>query len=45
MVGVKFAGSQRFPLMTVTTNPDRREEHEGSRKTIARGMPDDSGVT
>jgi hypothetical protein len=23
----------------------RREEHEGNRKTIARGMPGDSGVT
>jgi hypothetical protein len=29
----------------VTKKPDRREEHEVSRKTIARGMPDVSGVT
>jgi hypothetical protein len=26
---------------TVTTEPGRREEHEVSRKTIARGMPGD----
>jgi hypothetical protein len=30
---------------TVTKKPDRRGEHEISRKTIARGMPGDSGVT
>jgi hypothetical protein len=30
---------------TVTTKPDHRGEREGSRKTIARGMPGDSGVT
>jgi hypothetical protein len=27
--------------MTVTKKPDRRGEHEVSRKTIARGMPGD----
>jgi hypothetical protein len=26
--------------MTVTRKPDRREEHEGNRKTIAQGMPE-----
>jgi hypothetical protein len=30
---------------TVTNKPDRRGEREISRKTIARGMPGDSGVT
>jgi hypothetical protein len=29
----------------VAKEPDRRGEHEVSRKTIARGMPGDSGVT
>jgi hypothetical protein len=29
----------------VTNKPDRRGEREISRKTIARGMPGDSGVT
>jgi hypothetical protein len=32
-------------LMTVTNKPDHRGDHEVSRKTIARGMPGDSGVT
>jgi hypothetical protein len=32
-------GGNSFPLMTVTRKPDRRGEHEGNRKTIARGMP------
>jgi hypothetical protein len=31
--------------MTVTTKPDHRGEHEGNRKTIARGMPGETGVT
>jgi len=31
--------------MTVTKKPDRRGEHEISRKTIARGMPGETGVT
>jgi hypothetical protein len=31
--------------MTVTRKPDHRGEHEVSRKTIAQGMPGDSGVT
>src|SRR6476660_9009935 len=30
---------------TVTTKPGHRGEREVSRKTIARGMPGDSGVT
>src|SRR6478736_1364613 len=30
---------------TVSNKPGHRGEHEVSRKTIARGMPDDSGVT
>jgi hypothetical protein len=34
-----------IPLATVTTKPDHREDHEGNRKTIARGMPGDAGVT
>ena len=41
--GVKSAGS--VPLATVTTKPDHRGEHVISRKAIARGMPDDFGVT
>jgi hypothetical protein len=31
--------------MTVTRKPDHRGEHEGNRKTIARGMPGKTGVT
>jgi hypothetical protein len=34
-----------FPPMTVTRKPDHRGEYEVSRKTIAQGMPGDSGVT
>ena len=36
-----LASSRResFPPATVTNKPDRRGEHEVSRKTIARGMP------
>jgi hypothetical protein len=34
-----------YPLTTVARKPGRRGEHEGNRKTIARGMPGDSGVT
>jgi hypothetical protein len=30
---------------TVTRKPDHRGEHEISRKTIARGMPGETGVT
>jgi hypothetical protein len=30
---------------TVSNKPGHREEHEGNRKTIARGMPGRSGVT
>ena len=36
---------QEDARMTVTNKPDRRGEHEVSRKTIARGMPGVSGVT
>ncbi len=32
-------------LMTVARKPGHRGEHEGNRKTIAWGMPGDSGVT
>src|SRR6266566_4024210 len=30
---------------TVSNKPGHRGEHEGSRKTIARGMPGETGVT
>jgi hypothetical protein len=30
---------------TGTRKPGPREEHEGNRKTIARGMPGETGVT
>jgi hypothetical protein len=36
---------EAIPQVTVAKEPDRRGEHEGNRKTIARGMPGDSGVT
>src|SRR5437667_8924150 len=35
--GVKLAGA--IPPMTVANKPGHRGEHEGNRKTIARGMP------
>jgi hypothetical protein len=35
---------QRFSGMTVTTKPDHRGEHEGNRKTFARGRPGCSAV-
>jgi hypothetical protein len=38
-------GENKFSPMTVTKKPDRRGEYDISRKTIARGMPGDSGVT
>src|SRR5438552_18682933 len=31
--------------MTVSNKPGHRGEHEGNRKTIARGMPGETGVT
>src|SRR4030088_1236478 len=31
--------------MTVANKPGHRGEHEGNRKTIARGMPGEPGVT
>src|SRR5436309_15735078 len=40
------ASSLREETQTTGTNkPDRRGEHEISRKTIARGMPGETGVT
>src|SRR5258708_104812 len=33
------ARTKPYPETTVTKEPDRRGEHEVSRKTIARGMP------
>jgi hypothetical protein len=38
-------GENKFSLATVTKKPDRRGEYDISRKTIAWGMPGDSGVT
>src|SRR6266849_9184770 len=38
-------GQPLNPRMTVTRRIRRRGEHEGNRKTIARGMPGVSGVT
>ena len=35
----------RIPLTTVANKPGHRGEHEVSRKTTARGMPGESGVT
>src|SRR5882724_12547187 len=51
--GVKFAeaksaqpgADQPYSRMTVAKKAGHRGEHEISRKTIARGMPGDSGVT
>jgi hypothetical protein len=37
--------AEAIPPATVANKPGRRGEHEISRKTIARGMPGDSGVT
>src|SRR5882672_7597989 len=34
-----------YSQMTVTNKPDHRGEREVSRKTIARGMPGETGVT
>ena len=36
---------EAIPPATVTIEPDHRGEHVISRNTIARGMPDESGVT
>ena len=41
--GVKL--TEAISQATVTTKPDHRGDHVISRKTIARGMPDDLGVT
>src|ERR1700681_4085040 len=41
--GVKLA--EATPLATVARKPGHRGERAISRKTIARGMPGDSGVT
>src|ERR1700732_2936258 len=35
----------QLSLATGANSPGHRGDHEGSRKTIARGMPGDSGVT
>jgi hypothetical protein len=35
-----FKFAELISQATVTTKPDRREEHEGNRKTIAQGMSD-----
>ena len=43
--GVKFLGSESFSGMTVAKKPGHRGEHEAAVKTIARGVPGDSGVT
>jgi hypothetical protein len=40
-----FKFAQETARATVTKKPDRRGEHEGTRKTIARGMPGVFGVT
>jgi hypothetical protein len=40
--GVKFSGVIRW--MTVAKEPGHRGEHEGNRKTIARGKPVDLAV-
>jgi hypothetical protein len=36
---------EAIPPMTVAKEPGHRGEHEAAVKTIARGMPGDSGVT
>jgi hypothetical protein len=36
---------EAIPLATVANKPGHRGEHEISRKTIARGMPGETGVT
>src|SRR5260370_7970648 len=41
--GVKLA--EATPLTTVSIKRGHRGEHEISRKTIARGMPGETGVT
>jgi hypothetical protein len=42
--GAKLAMMLRIPPTTGARKPVPREEHEGNRKTIARGMPVDFGV-
>ena len=43
--GAKLATMLRIALATVARKPGHRGERAISRKTIARGMPGDSGVT
>jgi hypothetical protein len=43
--GVKFLGSESFSGMTVAKKPGHRGGLEAAVKTIARGVPGDSGVT
>src|SRR2546430_2749403 len=41
-----LASSLRYEAQaTVSNKPGHRGEHEGNRKTIARGMPGETGVT
>ena len=40
MLAFKLAMVLRITLVTVTTKPGHRGEHEGNRKTIAQGMSD-----
>jgi hypothetical protein len=37
--------AEAFPPATVANKPGHRGEHDISRKTIARGMPGETGVT
>ena len=43
--GAKLARMLRITPTTGARKPGPREEHEGNRKTIARGMPGETGVT
>ena len=43
--GVKFLRSESFSGVTVAKEPEHRGEHGVAVKTIAWGMPGDSGVT
>ncbi len=44
IAGVKFAKGN-FPLMTVARKPVTGESTKEAVKTIARGMPGETGVT
>jgi hypothetical protein len=43
--GWRQVGGVFYPPTTVSKKPDRRGEHAISRKTIARGMSGETGVT